>query len=252
MGDARIRLQPLPNLHAAREVHVGWDQALETYYAHVCNGVDATGRENFALRIGTIFKEISDPLVVVEAVSAYADVPAELDHLLDVGRRLPNATMTDLREDSRVYKNEQRYNDKMNELYRPGGFATQLSHEQVNPILAEHGWVMSEVSLINGGHSETYTRGGHELTIPWGWPDSRHGEEQLLSPVIADGQKYGVSTPEALAKTLAHVRYTPVLDPRDLQRQHEAVDENDLMERDIALREEPPDDDLSFGTGMGY
>ncbi|MFE5570716.1 hypothetical protein ACFQ68_37380 [Amycolatopsis japonica] len=249
MGDARIRLQPLSNLHAAREVHVGWDQALQTYYAHVYNGVDAAGRENFALKIGTTIEEISDPHVVVDAVSAYAAVPTELDHLLDVGRRLPNATMTDLREYSRLYQNEQRYYDKMNELYRPGGFATQLSHEQVNPILAEHGWVMSEVSLINGGHSETYVRNGHELTIPWGWPDSRHGNEQLLSPVIADGQRYGVSTPEALAKTLAHVRNTP---PRDLQGEHEAVDENDLMERDIALREEPPGDDLSFGSGSGY
>ncbi|OXM43434.1 hypothetical protein CFP75_38315 [Amycolatopsis alba DSM 44262] len=231
---------------------MGWDHALQTYYAHVYNGIDAAGHENFALKLGTRFEEITSPHVVVEAVGPYADVPTELDHILDVGRRLPSSTFTDLREDSRIYQNEQRYNDKMSELYRPGGFATQLSHEQVNPILAEHGWTRSEVGLINDGHVETYVRNGHELTIPWGWPDSRHDTEQLLSPITIDGQRYGVSTPEALAKTLAHVRNNPVPVRRDAAAERDTVDENDLMELDTVLREEPPDDDLSTGTGLSY
>lgn len=267
MADARIQLQPLSvGLHSDRQVYVGWDQALQSYYAHVIDGVDDGGNTHFTLRVGTNPGEILEPSPVLEAARRYADVPDDLADLLNIGRVSTYHTVTDLRPDSRIYQREQHFYEKMSQLYRPGGFATKISHDQVNPVLAEHGWTLTDVRAINGGHAETYRREGHELTIPWEWPDRHHDAEQLLSPVTIDGNRHGVSSPQELATVLANVRGTDLQDDHDSASEllvdlrdtnapaptqdWQNTDEQRLTLDDL-LREEPPDD-LGFSTGLGY
>lgn len=268
MADARIQLQPRSAvLHPGREVYVGWDQALQTYYAHVIHGADDGGNVRFTLRVGTGPGEIVEPAQVVDAARRFAEIPDDLTDLLNTGRALPYDTVTDLRPDSRSYQDDQHFNERMSQLYRAGGFATNVSHDQINPVLAEHGWTLTDVRVIEGGHAETYQRDGRELTIPWGWPDRHHNAEQLLSPVTIDGDRHGVSSPEELANVLAGARGTGTGDEHDslselfvdrhdlsaldLTQDRQNIEEQPLTLEDL-LGEEPPDEDLGSGSGLGY
>ena len=267
VADTRIHLQPLAAfLYPDREVYVGWDQALQTYYARVTDGVDDAGQERTTLWVGAGLGEFTEPSMVLHAAGRYAEIPDDLADLLTIGRVSIRDTVTDLRPDSQSYQHEQELHEGLSRLYKPGGFATKITHDHVNPVLTEHGWTQTGVHAIDGGHAETYGREGQELTIPWGWPDRHHDTEQLLSPITLDGTTHGVSSPQDLANTLAEARTTTAgegnsgpglfedlrdMNARGFMQDWQGTDEQTLTLDDL-LREEPPDDDLGSSAGLGY
>lgn len=203
MADSRIRLQPRSaGLFVEREIYVGWDDVLQTYYAHVIDGTDEEGEERRIFEVGGDIREVTDPSRLVAAIQPYAEIPDNLGELLNISRVSRTATFTDLRDESRSYQNQKHYEERINELYRPDGFVTGLGRDDVLPVLAWQGWDLTEVQAVKGGHAETYRRGDHEAVLHWYWPDSRRFDERLLSPVLVDGDKNGVNSMQGLERAL--------------------------------------------------
>ncbi|WP_280385965.1 hypothetical protein [Nocardia wallacei] len=76
---SRIPLQTLDAAHHPdREVIVGWDRGLRTYFAQVFDGHDHTGGDIILLDIGNWFGEFTDPQDVIDIVRPYAAVGDDL------------------------------------------------------------------------------------------------------------------------------------------------------------------------------
>ncbi|QYN18918.1 hypothetical protein [Amycolatopsis sp. DSM 110486] len=286
MADSRIRLQPRsPGLFVEREIYVGWDDVLQTYYAHVIDGTDDQGEERRIFEVGGDVREVTDPSRLVAAVQSYAEIPDNLGELLNISRVSRTATFTDLRDESRSYQNQQHYEERINELDRPDGFVTGLGRDDVVPVLALQGWDLAEVQAVRGGHAETYRRGDDEAVLHWDWPDSSRFNERLLSPVRVDGETYGVNSVQALEHALEQCSADRT-DSQDASvsasraeilpaeqgwsaaeaASRDGIDTEDLMsnsdELSAGLRtvddflewlffEDPPDDDEDFHSGLG-
>ncbi|WP_309111963.1 hypothetical protein [Saccharothrix sp.] len=98
MGDTRIRLQPLSEpSHPDREVYIGWDSALQTYFAQVFDGVDEYGEDRLTLDIGNDIGQITTPADVIEALRPYAEIPDGLPDLLELSRAEDETIIADLR-----------------------------------------------------------------------------------------------------------------------------------------------------------
>jgi len=69
------------SVSGGREVFVGWDEGLQTFFAQVIDGAD-NGEENMTLDLGNAVGDITDAAVVLDAVRPYADVPGIVEILL--------------------------------------------------------------------------------------------------------------------------------------------------------------------------
>lgn len=265
MANSRIRLQPLSTfVNPNREVYVGWDEGLQTYYAQVFDGKDAQGEDRLTVDVGNGFGDVTYPGGVVTALRPYAEITDDLGELLNVSRVSTTPTYTDLRADSRIYQREQQVQSELNRLYRPDGFVTTLTRDDVAPVLSEHGWASSSIKATETGHTETYRRGEQELTIAWTWPDQDYDTERMLSPIHLDGQRHGVDKREELSSLLAEGSPDPrILTPGSEERVDElltgilADDKAQNQDRrldtgpDESWFDDPPSDDEGFHSGLG-
>ena len=78
MSSNRIRLTPIEGSTPEREVYIGWDRGLQTYFAQVFDGVDSTGEDVISLDLGNEPGELATAADAVEAVRAYAEIPEDL------------------------------------------------------------------------------------------------------------------------------------------------------------------------------
>ncbi|KZM75551.1 hypothetical protein [Nocardia terpenica] len=68
---SRIRLQTLDSTHHPdREVIVGWDRGLQTYFAQVFDGQDKTGEDIILLDVGNQLGEFANPQQVLQGSAA--------------------------------------------------------------------------------------------------------------------------------------------------------------------------------------
>jgi hypothetical protein len=266
MADSRIRLQPHNStMFPAREVYVGWDNVLQTYYAHVIDGNDQDGEEHRTVDLGGDIAEVTQPGAAIGAIRAYAEIPDDLAELLTISRVANTAMVTDLRAESQVNEARRHTEHTRGALYNPFGFITTMTHDDVAPVLAEHGWTASHVHTAERGHIETYRRADQELVLPWGSIGEPY-PEHLLSPVRIDGQTYGVSSQQGLEHVLAERDPdSHSLTSHSEEHADDVVDEFSTSheetqttarqrldeELDDLLREDPPADDDGFHSGLG-
>jgi len=79
---ARFELDPLDTtVSGGREVFVGWDDGLQTFFAQVIDGA-ANGEEILTLDLGNDIEEFVDVEVVLDAVRPFAEVPDLVEILL--------------------------------------------------------------------------------------------------------------------------------------------------------------------------
>lgn len=112
MGNSRIRLQPLSDLNPDREIYVGWDEGLQTYYAQVFDGQDEQGEDRLTVDVGNDLGDITYPGGVISALRPYADITDDLGELLNISRVSTTPTYTDLRADSRAYQQHVHLDDR--------------------------------------------------------------------------------------------------------------------------------------------
>ncbi|WP_432854963.1 hypothetical protein ACQPXB_21275 [Amycolatopsis sp. CA-161197] len=265
MADSRIRLQPRAFAGIEREIYVGWDNVLQTYYAHVIDGNDANGEERRLLDLGGDIGDVTDPERIVAAVRGYADVPDGLGDMLNNTRVSGSVIDTDLRELPGGPGREQNSTSVISASYRPAGVVTGLSREDINPVLAAQEWDLVETEASRTGQRETYSSGGHELTLQWDWPDSAPHNERMVSPFTVDGYSFGVNSVPIfeglLNGALAEQNDDTTLSdmPADTFDQHLSDDEEMSSEEhrraDEELREswfeEPPAEDEGSHAGLG-
>ncbi|KAA2252382.1 hypothetical protein F0L68_35630 [Solihabitans fulvus] len=203
MADSRFRLQPLgTSPQDAREIYVGWNEALQTYYAHVIDGRDRDGRDILAFDAGRHLGEITHPAGVIDAVSDFAVIPDDLSIFLADSRASALMIFTDLRSYPLPSEYGEQLDRLIDRLYKPGGFITELHRADVTDLLRDNGWRAEAFYAMDGGHAETYTRGEQDLEIRWGWPTREEDPDRLLSPVILDGRSYGIASQEYLVALL--------------------------------------------------
>ncbi|WP_280254951.1 hypothetical protein [Nocardia wallacei] len=87
----RVRLTPLDDSVPDREIYVGWDRGLGTYFAQVYDGVDADGEDVLSLDLGNEPGEIGTPDAAIEAIRPYAKIPEDLPAALNGQREAPGA-----------------------------------------------------------------------------------------------------------------------------------------------------------------
>ncbi|WP_331758351.1 hypothetical protein OG225_40330 (plasmid) [Nocardia sp. NBC_01377] len=91
MEHNRIQLAPLDDSVPDREVFVGWDRALGTYFVQVFDGRDRAGEDIVRVDLGNEFGEITTPAQAIDAVRPYAQISETLADVLDQQR---NATVS--------------------------------------------------------------------------------------------------------------------------------------------------------------
>ncbi|MBF6215951.1 hypothetical protein IU487_33675 [Nocardia puris] len=91
MVNNRIYLDPLDGA-ADREIVVGWDPPLGTFFAYVADRGGEWEEDLFLLHIGTRPDEILDPDRIVEAVRPYAAIPDTLTDTLRAQHDAPGAS----------------------------------------------------------------------------------------------------------------------------------------------------------------
>ncbi|WP_158892596.1 hypothetical protein [Amycolatopsis anabasis] len=242
MADSRIRLEPLDaDAHPQREIHVGWDDVLHTYYATVFDGVDADGEHIPLVERGTDIGEILEPAIALDAVRPYAEIPDDLGTTLATHRASDTATFVDLRSEARTTTREVVVGERTsmaallgtNDYQVAGTPSTEDEHgaavlaallDSDNPFvsfsdieldfvkitIAENGWERTTIHPTYpppGGHAETYIRGDQELTIGWAWP-GHDSPTYLLSPVKLDGHHHPVDSATDLTDLVQHEKPT--------------------------------------------
>jgi hypothetical protein len=202
VAHSRIQLQPLGSAMGNRVVFAGWNDTLQTYYAHILDLPSGAGDPVTVLDVGNGFGEVDRPESIVDALRQYSVVPEDLDALLHAARHHPVDTFTDLRPDSPLYHQQVDHDDRLARMYRAGGFVTELDRSDTTDLLDTHGWQQVDVQIIDGGHTETFARGDQAMQLRWAWPYDADDTTRLVSPAIIDGQQYGFHTPESLAGLL--------------------------------------------------
>jgi hypothetical protein len=192
VADSRIRLQPRnADIFIAREVYVGWDNVLQTYYAHVIDGDDDHGEERRTVDLGGDIAEITHPGRAIDAVRPYADIPDDLGDLLTISLVSTTAAVSDLRTESEMDQHQQNLEAGRTTPFRLNGFVTSPIHEDVGPLLAERGWTSVDVHEAERSRIETYRRGDHDLVIGWGQVGEDY-PEHLVSPIRIDGHRHSL------------------------------------------------------------
>nr|BFE51203.1 hypothetical protein GCM10017745_46300 [Saccharothrix mutabilis subsp. capreolus] len=181
-----------------REVYVGWDNALQTYFAQVIDGTDQHGEDILTVDLGNDVNQVTDAAEVIEALRPYAEIPDELPALLERSRTADRSTVTDLRSLTPAAARQELRDIMVSYLDKPRGYVTPLERADVAEVLAVNGWDLATMHAMDGGHAETYVRGEQELEIRWGWSTDDNAP-RLLSPVHLDGQGYGVDSVQQLA-----------------------------------------------------
>ncbi|WP_329060474.1 hypothetical protein [Amycolatopsis sp. NBC_01480] len=265
MADSRFRLQPHNStMFPAREIYVGWDNVLHTYYAHVIDGNDDDGEERRTVDLGGDIAEITQPSSVIGAVRPYAEIPDDLGELLTISRVANTAMGTDLRTETQMDEGRRRTEQTRGALYTPFGFITTLTQDDVDPVLAEYGWTASHVHIAERGHIETYRRADQELVLPWGSPGEPY-PEHLLSPIRIDGRPHSVSSQLDLDRALTESGpdshgLTSDRDERieglddELSSDHEetlTAGQGAGNESDSWWTEDPPADENGIHLGLG-
>jgi hypothetical protein len=269
MADSRIRLQPLAAaLHPDREVYVGWDERLQTYFAQVIDGQDEGGNDRLTVDLGGDIGDITYPGGVISALRPYAEISEDLGALLNISRVSTTPVVDDLRPDSFSYRQEQHVESELSRLYRPGGFVTGLTRDEVASEVRDHGWTFAESRATDTGHTETYRRGEQELTIDWARPDQDYDTERMLSPVRIDGERYGAQSRDQLSSVLAEDGLeqqikAPGREEQAEERQSDMLAGGETQpdgqgrEADLGAGtdepwfDEPPDADEGFHSGLG-
>jgi hypothetical protein len=91
MAMNRVRLTPLDDSVPDREIYVGWDRPMGTYFAQVFDGVDAAGEDVVTLDLGNEVGEIPTPDAAIDAVRPYARVEDDLRPTLVAQQEAPGA-----------------------------------------------------------------------------------------------------------------------------------------------------------------
>ena len=91
MANNRVRLTPLDDSIPDREIYVGWDRPMGTYFAQVYDGVDAAGEDIVSLDLGNEIGEIPSADAAIEAVRPYARVDDDLRGTLVAQQEAPGA-----------------------------------------------------------------------------------------------------------------------------------------------------------------
>ena len=91
MTNNRVRLTPLDDSVPDREIYVGWDRPMGTYFAQVYDGVDAAGEDIVSLDLGNEIGEIPSVDAAIEAVRPYARVDDDLRGTLVAQQEAPGA-----------------------------------------------------------------------------------------------------------------------------------------------------------------
>jgi len=202
VAHSRIQLQPLGSALENRVIFAGWNDTLQTYYAHILDLSSGAGDPVAVLDVGNGFGEVDRPESIVDALHRYSVVPEDLGALLRAARHHPVDTFTDLRPDSPLYHQQLDRDDRLARMYRAGGFVTPLDRTDTADLLDTHGWHQVDVHIIDGGHTETFARGDQAMHLRWAWPYDAEDTTRLVSPAIIDGRQYGFHTPEGLAGLL--------------------------------------------------
>lgn len=97
----RIHLNPRDAAeNPEREIVVGWDRGMQTYFAQVFDGTDEFGEDLMAVDIGMRVGEITYPGGVIDAVRNYAEIPDELGQILADQREADTSTYSELRSEA--------------------------------------------------------------------------------------------------------------------------------------------------------
>ncbi|MEV0109233.1 hypothetical protein AB0H42_23225 [Nocardia sp. NPDC050799] len=87
----RIRLTPREDGVAGRDIVIGWDRGLGTFFAQVLDGTDAEGEPVVRVHVGSEPDDITDPAEAIDAISSYAQIPDNLVEELNRQRDAPGA-----------------------------------------------------------------------------------------------------------------------------------------------------------------
>jgi hypothetical protein len=87
----RIRLTPREDGVAGRDIVIGWDRGLGTFFAQVLDGTDAEGEPIVRVHVGGEPDDITDPAQAIDAIRAYAQIPENLVEELNRQRDAPGA-----------------------------------------------------------------------------------------------------------------------------------------------------------------
>ncbi|MBO0878800.1 MAG: hypothetical protein J2P17_00085 [Mycobacterium sp.] len=87
----RIRLEPLDTSVPDREIFIGWDRGLGTFFAQVFEGTDPEGEDILLVDRGDKVDEITDPAEAIDALRPYAQIPDTLAEVLTAQRDAPGA-----------------------------------------------------------------------------------------------------------------------------------------------------------------
>lgn len=202
MRRSRIYLPPaeLEN-NPRREVCIGWDHDLCSYYARV---VDGGNNEHVELDIGSRASAITHPAVVVHRVQPYAAIcdPDRLIRALLYHRASVSSAAVVLhfpRERGRrvaVGKVGDMTSLLGTNAYRYVAAISSGELEFMRLVLSEYGWLRARTNPCRfppGGFTEMYTRRGWELTIGWAcYIDT--GPLFLVSPVKLEGKTHPIAS----------------------------------------------------------
>lgn len=87
----RIRLAPRDDSVADRDIVIGWDRGLGTFFAQVLDGTDVEEEPIVRVEVGSAPDEITDPAQAIDAIRPYAQIPDHLVEILVQQRDAPGA-----------------------------------------------------------------------------------------------------------------------------------------------------------------
>lgn len=87
----RIRLTPRDDRVVGREIFIGWDRGLGTFFAQVLDGPDVEGEDMVRVHVGSEPDDITDPAQAIDAIRPYAQIPDNLVEELIQQRDAPGA-----------------------------------------------------------------------------------------------------------------------------------------------------------------
>ncbi|WP_158892594.1 hypothetical protein [Amycolatopsis anabasis] len=170
MASSRIPLTPLNAAdHPDREIYVGWDRGMQTYYAQVFDGEDANGNEVLLVDRGNSIGDLTYPGGVIDAVRDYAEIPADLATRLADDRAADTSTFAQLRTEAGHVARQ----------------ALQGDPTAIDAILGTSAPSVDDVDLILGPHTVhrdgTDTAGADNATAPLGDDEDFGGDDGLHS-----------------------------------------------------------------------
>lgn len=97
MVSSRIRLEALTSdIYPDREVWVGWDHGMQSYFAQVFDGVDGQGEDVVTVDAGNLVSQYTHPDDLAPLLRDYANIPDDVRDQLIADRDADMATSPDL------------------------------------------------------------------------------------------------------------------------------------------------------------